>query len=72
MCRGFAHLHTAPGDQLVVVASPSRRFNAAVPEKAKLNYKRQPVSAMAADAGAGARGKSAGTQSDRMIKKVRP
>ncbi len=55
-----------------MVASPSRRFNAAVPEKAKLNYKRQPVSAMAADAGAGARGKSAGTQSDRMIKKVRP
>ena len=41
-----------------------------MPEKAKLNYKRAPVSATAQDAGAGPRGKSAGTQSDRMMKKV--
>lgn len=41
-----------------------------MPEKAKLNYKRAPVSATAQDANAGPRGKSAGTQSDRMMKKV--
>lgn len=58
---------------MVTVGCLVCRFSAVVPEKAKLNYKRAPVSAVAQDAAAGARaGKGPGMRSDRMMKKVSP
>lgn len=61
-----------PGeDRPLKPGDPGFRFSAVVPERAKLDYKRAPVSAVAQDASAGQRGgKAPATQSDRMMRKL--